>query len=53
MYNLAADTNYQSHVVGIAKDQELDQRVSKSQETGSVLTLTTDDAVSDFTSANG
>ena len=55
VYDLSADTNYQSNVIGIAYDvaSGLDQRISKSGEAGAVLTITTDDATADFTAANG
>jgi len=46
------DGTYNSHIVGIAKDQtsSLDQQISKSIDSGSILTISTD---SDFTSVNG
>ena len=53
VYDLTAAAGaYQEHVIGIARDIKgwLDQRVSKSQSAGSILTIATD---ADFVSENG
>ncbi len=46
---------YIHNIVGIARDDltALDQRISKSVNTDTVLTITTDENVADFTSSNG
>jgi hypothetical protein len=52
MWDSSVDSDYNKDIFGIGRDDAstLDQRVSRSANTGSVITIATDN---DFDSANG